>query len=113
MATSRVHQPQESAEFDFILARTDGPLLAYFSGTWPKAVRACKEMDLLVAEAAREYEGRVTFVKADITRCPEPTRRYGVTGAPSLVLIGADGAATAGTGPMDRTEFKDFLDAHL
>ncbi|WP_433544590.1 thioredoxin family protein (plasmid) [Streptomyces sp. CA-294286] len=103
----------ESAEFDFILARANGPVLAYFSGTWPKAVQACKEMDTVVGEMARAYEGRLTCVKADISRCPEPTKRYGVTGAPAFVLIGSDGTATAETGPMDRTQFRDFLDGHL
>ncbi|MFI0977207.1 thioredoxin family protein [Streptomyces sp. NPDC021093] len=109
---SRVHQPLESDEFDFILARADGPVLAYFCGTWPKAVQACKEMDVLVGEAAGDYEGRLTVVRADMTRCPGPTKRFGVTGAPAFVLI-RNGEAVAEAGAMDRAGLKDFLDSHL
>ncbi|MEN8651995.1 thioredoxin domain-containing protein [Streptomyces sp. 21So2-11] len=110
---SRVHQPLESAEFDFILAMTDGPVLAYFCGTWPKAVEACKEMDAVVEEMARVYAERLTVVRTDMTRCPGPTKRYDVTGAPSIVLIRNGETAAAETGPMDRARLREFLDSNL
>ncbi|MFG3280829.1 thioredoxin family protein [Streptomyces sp. NPDC048111] len=109
----RVHQPQENEEFDFILARADGPVLAYFSGTWPKAVAACKEMDTVVGDIADEYAGRLTAVKVDMTRCPEPVRRHGVTAAPSVVLIRDGDAVALETGPMDRAALRAFLDGRL
>ncbi|AZK97601.1 MULTISPECIES: thioredoxin family protein [Streptomyces] len=109
----RVHQPQEDAEFEFILARADVPVLAYFHGTWPKAVAACKEMEPLVREVADAYQGRLIVVRADIARCPGPVRRYGVTGAPSFVLIERGEATAAGSGPMARAALGEFLDAHL
>ncbi|GAA3487161.1 MULTISPECIES: thioredoxin family protein [Streptomyces] len=110
---SRMHQPRESAEFDFVLSRVEGPVLAYFSGTWPKAVQACKEMDVVVGEAADEFAGRLTVLKADITRCPLPVKRYGVTGAPTLVLLhDAEPTATL-TGPQSPTTLSAFLHRHL
>lgn len=113
MASSRVHQPREDAEFEFILARSDVPVLAYFHGTWPKAVAVCKEMDPLVREAADAYQGRLIVVRADIARCPGPVQRYGVTGAPSFVLIDRGEAIAATTGPTTGTALGEFLDAHL
>jgi Superfamily II DNA and RNA helicases len=77
---SRVHQPRENAEFEFILARSDVPVLAYFHGTWPKAVAVCKEMDPLVREVADAYQGRLIVVRADIARCPG---RYRGTASPA------------------------------
>ncbi|CAM5672382.1 hypothetical protein STANM337S_07137 [Streptomyces tanashiensis] len=44
-------------------------------------------MDLLVGGIAEEYAGRLTAVRADITRCPAATGRNGVAGAPSYVLL--------------------------
>ncbi|WP_411102787.1 thioredoxin family protein [Streptomyces sp. cmx-4-9] len=109
----QVHQPLEDQEFDFILSLAPGPVLAYFCGSWPKALEACRAMDAVVAELAREYGARFTAVRTDMTRCPGPTRRYAVTGAPTAVLI-RDGAAVASAeGPMTREEFRRFLDAHL
>ncbi|MEU3374220.1 thioredoxin family protein [Streptomyces sp. NPDC006711] len=110
---SRVHQARENEEFSFILNLAGGPVLAYFFGTWPKAVDACRAMDAVVSGVADEYAGRLTVVKADMARCPEPVRRYGVTGAPTVVLI-EDGEATGiEAGAMDRSALKEFLDARL
>ncbi|MFE9046111.1 thioredoxin family protein [Streptomyces sp. NPDC007818] len=109
----RVHQPREDAEFDFILRMSGVPVLAYFIGTWPKAIEPCREMDLVVGELADAYADRLTVVRADITRCPDATRRHDVAGAPSYVLL-KDGAAVAhGTGPMSPTALRELVDAHL
>ncbi|WP_330333890.1 thioredoxin domain-containing protein [Streptomyces sp. NBC_00536] len=110
---SRVHQPLENEEFDFILGHVPGPVLAYFTGTWPKVAAVCKEMDALVREAADAYGGRLTAVKADMTRCPGPTARYGVTSAPWFVLVTAGEVVATREGPLDRAGLKEFLDAAL
>ncbi|MFI0990692.1 thioredoxin family protein [Streptomyces exfoliatus] len=108
-----VHQPREDAEFDFILRMSGVPVLAYFIGTWPKAIEPCRAMDLVVGDVADAYAGRLTVVRADITRCPAATERYGITGAPSYVLL-RDGEAVAhGTGPMTGPEVRELLDGHL
>ncbi|MCJ1676712.1 thioredoxin family protein [Streptomyces sp. APSN-46.1] len=109
----RVHQPLENQEFDFILSLAPGPVLAYFIGTWPKALDACRAMDALVGELAEEYGTRLTTVRTDMTRCPEPVRRYGVTGAPTVVLVKDGEAVASQAGPMTREEFREFLDSHL
>ncbi|GHJ93288.1 thioredoxin [Streptomyces sp. NE5-10] len=109
----RVHQPREDAEFDFVLDRTEGPVLAYFIGTWTKAIEPCRAMDLAVGAVADAYAGRLTVVRADLTRCPAAARRHGITGAPSCVLL-KDGEAVAhGAGPLTHTEVRELIDAHL
>ncbi|MEV0096847.1 thioredoxin domain-containing protein [Streptomyces sp. NPDC050738] len=111
--TSRVHQPMESQEFDFILTMSRVPVLAYFSGTWPKAAKVCKDMDAIVGEIADEYGDRLITVKTDMTRCPEPTRRYGVVGPPSFLLIKQGEVTATREGAMTGDEFREFLAAHL
>ncbi|MFE7181360.1 thioredoxin family protein [Streptomyces erythrochromogenes] len=108
-----VHRPQEDEEFDFVLSMAKGPVLAYFCGTWPKAVEACRAMDAVVGELVREYGARLTAVRTDMTRCPGPTKRYGVTGAPTVVLIEEGEAVAVQAGPMDAEELRAFLGAHL
>ncbi|WP_329286604.1 thioredoxin family protein [Streptomyces sp. NBC_00691] len=108
----QVHQPREDAEFDFILRMSAVPVLAYFTGTWPKAIEPCRAMDLVMGGIADEYTGRVTTVRADITRCPAATERYGITGAASYVLL-VDGEPVAqGTGPFT-TDVRELLDGRL
>ncbi|MFC5198344.1 thioredoxin family protein [Streptomyces kaempferi] len=109
----RVHQPREDAEFDFIIRMSAVPVLAYFTGTWPKAIEPCRAMDLVVGGIADEYTGRLTAVRTDITRCPSATERYGITGAPSYVLLKEGEAVAHDTGPMTTAEVRKFLDGHL
>ncbi|MBW8738056.1 MAG: thioredoxin family protein [Streptomyces turgidiscabies] len=107
----RVHQPREDAEFEFILGMSRVPVLAYFTGTWPKAIEPCREMDLVVGSIADDRAGRLTVVRTDITRCPAATTRYGITGAPSCVLLNVGGEAVAhSTGPMTVAQLRKFLD---
>ncbi|MEU0116363.1 thioredoxin domain-containing protein [Streptomyces bobili] len=109
----RVHQPREDAEFDFILGMSDVPVLAYFTGTWPKAIEPCRVTDLVVGDIADDCTGRLTVVRTDITRCPAATGRYGITGAPSYVLLKEGEVVARGTGPMTMAEVREFLDGHL
>ncbi|MGQ4380002.1 thioredoxin family protein [Streptomyces sp. SAS_267] len=109
----RVHQPREDAEFDFILGMSEVPVLAYFTGTWPKAIEPCRVMDLVVGAVADEYAGRLTPVRTDITRCPAATERYGITGAPSYVLLKEGEVVEQGAGLMTIAEVRTFLDGHL
>ncbi|MEU7071840.1 thioredoxin domain-containing protein [Streptomyces narbonensis] len=109
----QVHQPREDAEFDFILGMSGVPVLAYFIGTWPKAIEPCRAMDLVVGGVADEYAGRLTVVRTDMTRCPAATKRYGITGAPSCVLIEDGEAVAQSAGPMTTAEVRELLDAHL
>ncbi|MFF3320109.1 thioredoxin family protein [Streptomyces sp. NPDC003035] len=109
----RVHQPREDAEFDFILRMSGVPVLAYFTGTWPKAIEPCRAMDLVVGGIADEYAGRLTAVRTDMTRCPAATERYGVTGPASYVLLKEGEAVAHGTAPMTIAEVREVLDSHL
>ncbi|MGW5641053.1 thioredoxin family protein, partial [Streptomyces sp. NPDC003832] len=106
-------RPREDAEFDFILKMSAVPVLAYFIGTWLKAVEPCRAMDLVVGGIAEDHAGRLTVVRADIARCPAATERYGITGAPSCVVL-KDGEAVAhSSGLMTIAEVREFLSGHL
>ncbi|WP_328946736.1 thioredoxin domain-containing protein [Streptomyces sp. NBC_00250] len=109
----RVHQPREDAEFDFILRMSGTPVLAYFTGTWPKAIEPCRAMDLVVGGIADEYAGRLTAVRTDITRCPVTTERFGITGAPSCVLLKEGEAVAHRAGPLSTAELREFLEGHV
>ncbi|MFJ8844745.1 thioredoxin family protein [Streptomyces cyaneofuscatus] len=109
----QVHCPREDAEFDFILEMSGVPVLAYFTGAWPKAIEPCRAMDLVMSGIADDCRGRLTVVRTDITRCPSATERYGITGAPSYVLLKGREAVAHGTGPTTITEVREFLDGHL
>ncbi|MFF4169418.1 thioredoxin family protein [Streptomyces sp. NPDC001744] len=109
----RVHQPREDAEFDFVLGMSEVPVLAYFVGTWPRAIEPCRAMDLVMGGIADEYAGRLTTVRTDMTRCPAATGRYGIASAPSYVLLEEGTAVAHGTGPATGAEIRELLDGRL
>ncbi|MFJ9107637.1 thioredoxin family protein [Streptomyces sp. NPDC102283] len=108
-----VHRPREDAEFNFILGMSRVPVLAYFTGAWPKAIEPCRVMDLVVGDIADDHMGRLTVVRTDITRCPAATERYGITGAPSCLLLKEGEAVAHSTGLMTIEEVRMFLEGHL
>ncbi|MEV0581271.1 thioredoxin family protein [Streptomyces sp. NPDC050392] len=109
----RVHRPREDTEFNFILKMSTLPVLAYFTGTWPKAIEPCREMDLIVGGIADHYTDRLTAVRADITRCPAATKQYEITEAPSYILLKEGKTVAHATGPMTTSELRKLLDSHL
>ncbi|MFJ9622615.1 thioredoxin family protein [Streptomyces sp. NPDC101181] len=111
--TQLVHRPREDAEFEFILGRSTVPVLAYFTGTWPKAIEPCRVMDAVMGDIAVACTGRLTVVRTDITRCPAATKRYGITGAPSCLLLKEGAAVAHSSGPMTIDEVWQFLDGRL
>lgn len=109
----RVHQPREDAEFEFILGMSGVPVLAFFIGTWPKAIEPCRETDLVMGGIADECTGRLTVVRTDITRCPAATQRYGIIAAPSYVLLKEGAVVAPAMRAMTIAEVRQFLDGHL
>ncbi|MFE2009906.1 thioredoxin family protein [Streptomyces sp. NPDC059491] len=109
----RVHQPREDAEFDFILRMSRVPVLAYFTGAWPKAIEPSRAMDLIVGGIADEYGDRLTAVRVDITRCPDATRRYEITGATSYVLLKEGQVVAHSPGSTSTVEVRRVLEEHL
>ncbi|MEV7417750.1 thioredoxin domain-containing protein [Streptomyces sp. NPDC089919] len=105
-----VHQALEDAEFDFVMAHVEGPVLAYFWGVWSEA---CKELDPVLKALAREYAGRVSVVRTDLVRCPATTRRFEVKSAPTLVLIRDCHPVATATGPMTAEDVRALIDPHL
>ncbi|MFI8099620.1 thioredoxin family protein [Streptomyces sp. NPDC086023] len=105
-----VHQALEDAQFDFVLAHVDGPVLAYFWGVWSAG---CKELDPVVRDLAAEYAGRLTVVRTDLVRCPATTKRYGVTGAPTVVLLRAGQVVETATAPLTESDLRALVSRHV
>ncbi|WP_030194763.1 co-chaperone YbbN [Streptomyces sp. NRRL S-87] len=110
MAAVGVHQALEDAEFDFVMAHVEGPVLAYFWGVWSEA---CKELEPVLRELAREYAGRLSLVRTDLVRCPTTTRRFEVKSAPTLVVIRDCKAVATATGPLTAAEVRALVEPYV
>ena len=70
--------------FDTEVLGSEQPYLLDFSAVW---CAPCKAMQPLVESIAQEYEGKLRVGKIDIDNSPEVAMRFGVRGAPTVILF--------------------------
>lgn len=78
-------------DFDAIVLEAKTPVLVEFGATW---CGPCKMQLPVLEQLAEEHGARMRVVTVDIDDAPQMARRYGVKGAPTL-LVFKDGAVTA------------------
>lgn len=60
------------------------PVVVDFGAEW---CHPCKQLDTVVEELAKEWEGKVKFLKIDADTNVDATMRYQVFGLPTLILF--------------------------
>jgi thioredoxin 1 len=71
-------------DFDSEVLKSKLPVLACFEVEW--SLSSCATC-LFADKLAREYEGRVKFVKMDIEKSPDISTRYRVITVPTILLF--------------------------
>ena len=70
--------------FDAAVLRSDVPVLVDFGATW---CQPCKALAPIVEALAAESAGRLVVAKVDIDESPEVAKRYGIRGAPTVLVL--------------------------
>ncbi|WSM88371.1 thioredoxin [Actinacidiphila glaucinigra] len=74
------------ATFAEEVLRADGPVLVEFTADW---CGPCRQIAPVLAEVAREEEGRLKVVLIDVDRNPQTQSAYGVLSMPTLMVFRA------------------------
>ena len=77
--------------FDSEVLQSQQPFLLDFSAVW---CAPCKALNPIIESIAEQYQGRLRVGKLDIDNSPEIASRFGVRGAPTL-LVFRDGKEAA------------------
>src|SRR5690349_14179879 len=80
---------------------------------WAQWCGPCKMIAPILEEVAKEYEGRIKFVKVNIDDNPQTPSKYGVRGIPTLMLFKEGNVEATKVGALTRSQLTAFLDSNI
>lgn len=94
--------------FDRII-HSGTPVLVDFSAEW---CGPCKAQAPVLAEIAREMEGKLKVIKIDVDKNPNIAGRFRIQGVPTLVLFRMGEVLWRQSGLMDKRSLLQVLGPH-
>lgn len=97
--------------FESVVLQANLPTLVDFWATW---CGPCLRIAPLLDSMAKEYEGKVNFVKIEVSDNQNIPAKYNVRGIPTLMLF-QDGkpVATHVGGDLTKSSLASFIDSNL
>lgn len=96
--------------FDEAIATATEPVLVDFTATW---CPPCKQLSPVLHALAPEQAGRFAIAEVDIDRSPELATRYGIQGAPTMLLFQDGQVVERLVGARGRARLLEELAPHL
>jgi thioredoxin 1 len=100
----------EEAKFEEDVLKASLPVLVDFWAPW---CGPCRMVAPVVEELAKEYDGKVSFVKVNVDNSPKVAGKYGIMSIPTLMLFKAGQPIETMIGFRPKDELKKGLDKAL
>ncbi len=81
----------------------EGPVVVDFYADW---CPPCRRLAPVLESVAKEFDGKVAFMKVNVDNAPALSESYGISSIPTLLFIKADGSHEFITGAMGEEALK-------
>lgn len=98
------------ASFEKLILESQVPVVVDFWAPW---CGPCRAFGPIFEEAAKEYEGKVRFVKVNTEDCPMVAQAMGIRSIPTVVLFKGKDVFDHRIGLVPKDDFKSMLDRSL
>ena len=89
---------------------SDKPVFVDFWATW---CGPCSIVAPIVEELAKEYDGRVNFVKVDVDQNKELASKYNIFSIPTLAIFHNGQIITQAAGATSKESLRNYIDKNI
>jgi thioredoxin 1 len=108
MSEQIVHSSDTTFDADVI--KSEVPVLVDY---WAEWCGPCKAIAPVLDEVARDYGGKVKFVKVNVDDNQEVPRKYNIRGIPTLMLFKNGNIEATKMGALTKSQLTAFLDSNI
>ena len=100
----------DDAGFEREVLQSDVPVVLDF---WAEWCPPCRALAPTFEELAKQYEGRVRFLKLNVDDNPQVSQRYGIKGIPTLILFKNGKEEERVVGATSKEAISRMIDKHV
>lgn len=101
---------KSSLEFEREVIHSSSPVFVDF---WAEWCGPCRMVGPIVEELAKEYDGKVNFVKVNVDDANELAAKYNVFSIPTLAIFKNGKIVSQHAGSSTKESFKTMMDSFL
>ena len=105
-----VNEIKNSQEFEQQVINSTNPVFVDF---WAEWCGPCRAVSPVVEELAREYDGKVDFVKINVDENGEIAQKYNIFSIPTLAIFKDGQVVSQKVGASTKESFKTMIDSSL
>jgi len=97
-------------QWDLEVLNSDKPTLVDFWATW---CEPCIKVAPIVEDLAKEYDGKVNFVKVDVDKNKELASKYNILSIPNLAIFRNGQVLAQIVGAQSKESIRNYIDKNI